>query len=160
MSAILSDPAPDTTMSFPDYGQSSADHATLLVLCQHIGHQMARETFLEVVDIISSVREVKVTDKNGGVRSVKVRYADTYPAENNEWGEFQVGFFLETSGLIVKLISFRLIDGFLVWSLWVPAATKWSLQNFVACMKPVEGNTSARCLTPVVSYSVNKRGRV
>ena len=90
MSAILSDPAPDTTMSFPDYGQSSADHATLLVLCQHIGHQMARETFLEVVDIISSVREVKVTDKNGGVRSVKVRYADTYPAENNEWGEFQV----------------------------------------------------------------------
>ena len=90
VSAILSDPAPDTTMSFPDYGQSSADHATLLVLCQHIGHQMARETFLEVVDIISSVREVKVTDKNGGVRSVKVRYADTYPAENNEWGEFQV----------------------------------------------------------------------
>ena len=90
VSAILSDPAPDTTMSFPDYGQSSADHATLLVLCQHIGHQMGRETFLEVVDIISSVREVKVTDKNGGVRSVKVRYADTYPAENNEWGEFQV----------------------------------------------------------------------
>ena len=91
MSAILSDPAPDTTMSFPDYGQSSADHATLLVLCQHIGHQMDRQTFLEVVDIIGSVREVKVTDKNGGVRSVKVRYADTYPAENNEWGEFQVG---------------------------------------------------------------------
>ena len=90
MSAILSDPAPDTTMSFPDYGQSSADHATLLVLCQHIGHQMDRQTFLEVVDIIGSVREVKVTDKNGGVRSVKVRYADTYPAENNEWGEFQV----------------------------------------------------------------------
>ena len=78
-------------MSFPDYGQSSADHATLLVLCQHIGHQMDRQTFMQVVDIIGGVREVKVTDKNGGVRSVKVRYADTYPAENNEWGEFQVG---------------------------------------------------------------------
>ena len=160
VSAILSDPAPDNTMSFPDYSQSSSDHSTLLVLCQHIGHQLDTETYNKVVDIIGQVTEVKVADKNGSVRCVRVRYADRYPAENNEWGEFQVGFFLETSGLIVKLISFRLIDGFLVWSLWVPAATKWSLQNFVACMKPVEGNTSARCLTPVVSYSVNKRGRV
>ena len=90
VSAILSDPAPDTTMSFPDYSQSSADHATLLVLCQHIGHQMDQDTFLEVVDTISKVREVRLSDKNGGVRVVKVRYADTYPTENNEWGEFQV----------------------------------------------------------------------
>ena len=90
VSAILSDPAPDTTMSFPDYSQSSADHATLLVLCQHIGHQMDRQTFMEVVDTISQVRQVRLTDKNGGVRSVRVRYTDTYPTENNEWGEFQV----------------------------------------------------------------------
>ena len=27
MSAILSDPAPDTTMAFPDYQQTCADHA-------------------------------------------------------------------------------------------------------------------------------------
>ena len=90
VSAILSDPAPDNTMSFPDYSQSSSDHSTLLVLCQHIGHQMDRQTFMEVVDTISQVRQVRLTDKNGGVRSVRVRYTDTYPTENNEWGEFQV----------------------------------------------------------------------
>ena len=27
VSAILSDPAPDTTMAFPDYQQTCADHA-------------------------------------------------------------------------------------------------------------------------------------
>ena len=43
--------------------------------------------------MISQVTEVKVSDKNGSVRCVRVRYADRYPAENNEWGEFQVGIF-------------------------------------------------------------------
>ena len=90
VSAILSDPAPDTTMSFPDYSQSSSDHATLLVLCQHIGHQLDLGTYNTVVDLISKVQEVKVSDGNGSVRCVRVRYADRYPAENNEWGEFQV----------------------------------------------------------------------
>ena len=51
---------------------------------------MDRQTFMEVVDTISQVRQVRLTDKNGGVRSVRVRYTDTYPTENNEWGEFQV----------------------------------------------------------------------
>ena len=93
VSAILSDPAPDNTMSFPDYSQSSSDHATLLVLCQHIGHQLDTETYNKVVDIISQITEVKVADKNGSMRCVRVRYADRYPAENNEWGEFQVRLF-------------------------------------------------------------------
>ena len=92
MSAILSDPAPDTTMSFPDYSQSSSDHATLLVLCQHIGHQLEPRTYTQVVAAISQVTSVKVADKSGLVRCVRVRYADRYPAENNEWGEFQVKF--------------------------------------------------------------------
>ena len=90
VSAILSDPAPDNTMCFPDYSQSSADHGTLLVLCQHIGHQLDSATYHSITDIISQVTEVKVADKNGSVRCVRVRYADRYPTENNEWGEFQV----------------------------------------------------------------------
>ena len=73
MSAILSDPAPDTTMCFPDYSQSSADHGTLLVLCQHIGHQLDTATYHSITDIISQVTEVKVADKNGAVRSVRVK---------------------------------------------------------------------------------------
>jgi len=89
VSAILSDPAPDTTMSFPDYNQSSKDHAKLLVLCQHIGHQLKTRTFNQVVEAISEVQEVRVTDKTGAVRNIKVRYTDRYPTENNEWGEFQ-----------------------------------------------------------------------
>ena len=103
VSAILSDPAPDTTMSFPDYSQSSSDHATLLVLCQHIGHQLDFQTYSQVTDLISKVQEVKVSDGNGSVRCVRVRYADRYPAENNEWGEFQVH----------KLVSFKIFFYFL-----------------------------------------------
>ena len=90
VSAILSDPAPDNTMSFPDYSQSSSDHATLLVLCQHIGHQLDTSQYHSILDMISQVTEVKVADKGGSVRCVRVRYADRYPVENNEWGEFQV----------------------------------------------------------------------
>ena len=101
VSAILSDPAPDTTMSFPDYSQSSSDHATLLVLCQHIGHQLDTGTYNQVVDMISKVTEVKVADKNGSVRCVRVRYADRYPAENNEWGEFQVNILFELSRFVL-----------------------------------------------------------
>jgi hypothetical protein len=89
VSAILSDPAPDTTMSFPDYRQSSADHAKLLVLCQTIGHQLEQEAFQRVFGVIGSVEEVQVTDKTGAVRTIQVRYTDRYPAESNAWGEFQ-----------------------------------------------------------------------
>ena len=89
VSAILSDPAPDTTMSFPDYRQSSADHAKLLVLCQAIGHQLGQEEFARAMEVISSVEEVRVTDKTGAVRHIQVRYTDRYPTENNAWGEFQ-----------------------------------------------------------------------
>ena len=89
VSAILSDPAPDTTMSFPDYRQSSADHAKLLVLCQAIGHQLEQEEFTRAMEVISGVEEVRVTDKTGAVRHIQVRYTDRYPAENNAWGEFQ-----------------------------------------------------------------------
>ena len=89
VSAILSDPAPDTTMSFPDYRQSSADHAKLLVLCQAIGHQLEEKEFARVMEVVGSVQEVKVTDKTGAVRNIGVRYTDRYPTENNAWGEFQ-----------------------------------------------------------------------
>ena len=89
VSAILSDPAPDTTMSFPDYQQSSADHAKLLVLCQAIGHQLEEKEFARVMEVVGSVQEVKVTDKTGAVRHIGVRYTDRYPTENNAWGEFQ-----------------------------------------------------------------------
>ena len=89
VSAILSDPAPDTTMSFPDYRQSSADHAKLLVLCQAIGHQLEEAEFARVMEVVGSVQEVKVTDKTGAVRHIGVRYTDRYPTENNAWGEFQ-----------------------------------------------------------------------
>ena len=60
VSAILSDPAPDTTMSFPDYRQASSDHASLLVLCQSIGHQLEQAQFRRAMDIVASVQEVKV----------------------------------------------------------------------------------------------------
>ena len=118
VSAILSDPAPDNTMSFPDYSQSSSDHATLLVLCQHIGHQLDTETYNKVVDIISQITEVKVADKNGSMRCVRVRYADRYPAENNEWGEFQVR--LLNGDVVIRFVNlnvdiFRLTDVCLVW---------------------------------------------
>ena len=63
VSAILSDPAPDTTMSFPDYGQTAADHARLLVLCQQVGHQLPAEQFQAAVAALRGVAEVRVADK-------------------------------------------------------------------------------------------------
>ena len=60
VSAILSDPVPDTTMSFPDYRQASSDHASLLVLCQSIGHQLEQAQFRRAMDVVASVKEVKV----------------------------------------------------------------------------------------------------
>ena len=54
--------------------------------------------------MISQVTEVKVADKNGSVRCVRVRYADRYPAENNEWGEFQVciHLYFQSSALLKR----------------------------------------------------------
>lgn len=89
VSVILSDPVPDTTMAFPDYAQTCADHARLLVLITRIGHQISEDTFSEVFSVIEQVREVQIHDKHGGSRTIGVRYTASYPLENNEWGEFQ-----------------------------------------------------------------------
>lgn len=37
VSVILSSPAPDTSMSHPDYEQTAHDHAAVLLLVKHVG---------------------------------------------------------------------------------------------------------------------------
>jgi hypothetical protein len=37
VSVILSSPAPDTSMSHPDYDQTAHDHAAILLLVKHVG---------------------------------------------------------------------------------------------------------------------------
>jgi len=89
VSAILSDPAPDSSMAFPDYQQSCTDHARLLVLITRIGHQISDETYKTVSDCINQVRDVPIRDKTGLNRIIRVRYAPLYHVENNDWAEFQ-----------------------------------------------------------------------
>jgi len=89
VSAILSDPAPDSTMAFPDYQQSCTDHARLLVLITRIGHQISDDSFKRISACIDQIRDVPVRDKTGLNRIIRVRYTPQYHVENNDWGEFQ-----------------------------------------------------------------------
>ena len=74
-------------MSFADYSQRAEDHQTLLVLVQSIGSQVKSKTYQKLFDRISRLQSVAVP---GQQRNIKLRYKKLYPAENNEWGDFQV----------------------------------------------------------------------
>ncbi|CAG0883588.1 unnamed protein product [Darwinula stevensoni] len=89
VSVILSSPPPDTTMHFPDYGQTVKDHQALLILVRHSGQQLKGKTFNRLFDRISKVNQVKITDQQGWVRNIRFRYKKVYPVENNDWGDFQ-----------------------------------------------------------------------
>ncbi|XP_045585316.1 protein brunelleschi isoform X2 [Procambarus clarkii] len=89
VSVILSNPPPDTTMSYPDYGTSPHHHQTLLVLVRQVGSLLKSRSFHKLYDRISRVGHVKVSDSNGSQRPVWVSYRREYPVENNDWGDFQ-----------------------------------------------------------------------
>ncbi|KAK8728604.1 hypothetical protein OTU49_009040 [Cherax quadricarinatus] len=89
VSVILSNPPPDTTMSYPDYCTSPHHHQTLLVLVTQVGSQLKSRSFHKLYDRISRVGHVKVSDSNGSQRPVWVTYRRDYPVENNDWGDFQ-----------------------------------------------------------------------
>ncbi|XP_042221045.1 protein brunelleschi-like isoform X1 [Homarus americanus] len=89
VSVILSNPPPDTTMSYPDYCTSPHHHQTLLVLVRQVGSQLKSRSFHKLYDRISRVGQVKVSDSNGSQRPVWVTYRRDYPVENNDWGDFQ-----------------------------------------------------------------------
>ncbi|XP_066993209.1 protein brunelleschi [Anabrus simplex] len=89
VSVILSSPAPDTSMSHPDYEQTAHDHAAMLVLVKHIGSQLKQKNFSRVFDRISRVNHEKVEDKSGINHEIFARYIKDYPVENNDWGDYQ-----------------------------------------------------------------------
>ncbi|XP_037775449.1 protein brunelleschi-like [Penaeus monodon] len=89
VSVILSNPPPDTTMSYPDYCTNPHHHQTLLVLVRQVGSQLKSRSFQKLYERISRVGHVKVSDSNGSQRPVWVTYRREYPVENNDWGDFQ-----------------------------------------------------------------------
>ncbi|XP_043233359.1 trafficking protein particle complex subunit 9-like [Amphibalanus amphitrite] len=89
VSVILSDPPPDSAMSFPDYQQTALDHQSLLILVKQVGQQLKPRTFNKLYDRISRLQQVTTRDSQGARRAVWLRYRRWYPAENNDWGEFQ-----------------------------------------------------------------------
>ncbi|PSN54921.1 hypothetical protein C0J52_01648 [Blattella germanica] len=89
VSVILSSPAPDTSMSHPDYEQTAHDHAAILLLVKHVGSQLKQKNFSRVYDRLSRVNHVKVVDSMGVTREVLARYIKEYPVENNDWGDYQ-----------------------------------------------------------------------
>lgn len=61
VSVILSSAPPDTTMSFPDYLQTAADHATLLILVRHVGKNWnIFKNQLKIERILEKGKSVKV----------------------------------------------------------------------------------------------------
>ena len=53
------------------------------------GQQLKPRTFNKLYDRISRVQQVTTRDSQGARRAVWLRYRRWYPAENNDWGEFQ-----------------------------------------------------------------------
>ncbi|XP_037073771.1 LOW QUALITY PROTEIN: trafficking protein particle complex subunit 9-like [Pollicipes pollicipes] len=89
VSVILSDPPPDSAMSFPDYQQTALDHQSLLIVVRQVGQQLKPRAFAKLYERISRLQHVTARDSQGGRRAVWLRYRRSYPAENNDWGEFQ-----------------------------------------------------------------------
>ena len=104
VSAILSEPSEASSMAFPDYGQTSADHRRGLLMIIPVGSKLNPTTFTRVRDRIATVSKVSVPNKDPGSNPIvgpdlnsdspprlfRVRYTNAHPLENNEWGEFQV----------------------------------------------------------------------
>ncbi|CAG0899462.1 unnamed protein product, partial [Cyprideis torosa] len=89
LSVILSSPAPDFSMSFPDYSQTAQDHRSLLILVASVCPQLKGKSFSAIYDRISKLREVRLSDHQNGEKVIRVAYRQSYPVENNEWGDFQ-----------------------------------------------------------------------
>ncbi len=113
MSSILSEMSEPSALAFPDYQQSCADHRRLLVLVRAVSPASALrpKTFARVLEVLDRGARVQINsaeDVTRQVRShpsgglsrmsleaylfslqVEVRFLRGYPAENNEWGEFQ-----------------------------------------------------------------------
>ncbi|KAL7645759.1 UNVERIFIED_CONTAM: hypothetical protein RMT77_002654 [Armadillidium vulgare] len=89
VSVILSNPPPDTTMSYPDYSAHPHHHHALLVLVRQVGSQLKNRYFHKLYERISRITHVKVSDSSGNVRPVWITYKREYPVENNDWGDFQ-----------------------------------------------------------------------
>ncbi|XP_045500441.1 protein brunelleschi [Colias croceus] len=87
VSYILSHAPGESVMSHPDYSQQIQHHACLLVLVKGIGGVL--KNFNKLWERIQKVNNIKVTDSNGQVRDIWVRYVRDYPVENNDWGDFQ-----------------------------------------------------------------------
>ncbi|XP_022123809.2 protein brunelleschi [Pieris rapae] len=87
VSYILSHAPGESVMSHPDYTQETQHHACLLVLVRGIGGVL--KNFNKLWERIQKINNIKVTDSNGQVRDIWVRYVRDYPVENNDWGDFQ-----------------------------------------------------------------------
>uniref|UniRef100_A0A1A9ZEY3 Trs120/TRAPPC9 N-terminal domain-containing protein n=1 Tax=Glossina pallidipes TaxID=7398 RepID=A0A1A9ZEY3_GLOPL len=60
----------------------------LLVLLRGVGPSKPR-TLQKAFDKVRGVNNVKITDSNGLIRDIWVRYIHDHPVENNDWGDFQ-----------------------------------------------------------------------
>ncbi|KAK3088481.1 hypothetical protein FSP39_019701 [Pinctada imbricata] len=72
--------------SIIDYGQSAGDHQTILLLVRHTGSQLSAKKFTKTWERVKKHTCVSVP---GQSRSAWIKYKRFYPAENNEWGDFQ-----------------------------------------------------------------------
>ncbi|VVD01877.1 unnamed protein product [Leptidea sinapis] len=87
VSYILSDAPGESVMSHPDYSQQAQHHGCLLILVKGIGGVL--KNFNKLWDRVQKVNNIKVTDSQGQIRDIWVRYVQDYPVENNDWGDFQ-----------------------------------------------------------------------
>jgi hypothetical protein len=54
-----------------------------------LGRQLRTKQFNRAFERISRVNQIKLNDSQGNPRQIWIRYLRGYPAENNDWGDFQ-----------------------------------------------------------------------
>lgn len=105
VSVILSTPAPESSMSHPDYEQTAHDHSSILILVKSIGKfficwlthiwivfpgaEVKPKLFNRVYDKVCRINRIKLNDSSGSTREISARFVKDYPVENNDWGDFQ-----------------------------------------------------------------------
>lgn len=83
-------------------------------MVKHVGSKIDLRQFSRLYDRITRFNSCKVKDSNNATRNIQIHYVRSYSAENNQWGDFQVGHLFTLPQIFVTHFKFRLTGSSLV----------------------------------------------